>query len=401
LYIFPFPLNLLPFGAGRWISVTVQDFWDYIGLWVAKNIFGFKDLPSWRKGSGDRTVDYILVLARLTISIFLVLIWLLADFKRKNYDKLFKYLWLYLRYFLAFTLLTYGLSKVFTNQFWEPSLYDLIKPYGDFSPMGLLWKFMGYSRTYTIFAGFCEAITGLFLLYRPTVRLGSFIGFAIITNIFLLNMSYDVPVKLFSFHLLLITTIILLPELKNLVRFFILNKPTTITTFNPYFGKNKWNILNRAFKVLIIVYFLFTYSLEQLEIKNNRNQETSTSGLYGIYHVEGFIINNDTLPPLTNNNNRWMDFVVEKNNGLIIMMDGQKQYSNLKMDPIRKTMVLKPYFDTTAVYNLQYRKMDRILQLFGKFKGDSIHIDLLNKGNDDFYLLKRKFNWINEFPMNR
>ena len=401
LYIFPFPLNLLPFGVGDQISVMTQDFWDHIALWFAKKIIALTDLQSWRKGSGDRTVDYLLVPVRLAISIFIALIWFLVDLKRKNYNELFKYLWLYLRYFLAFTLLTYGLSKVFPNQFWEPSLYDLIKPFGDSSPMGLLWKFMGYSTTYTIFTGFCEVIAGLLLLYKPTVRLGSLISLAIVTNIFLLNMSYDVPVKLFSFHLLLITTIILLPDLKNLFRIFILNRPPTITTYNPYFKKNKWNILSQVFKFLIIIFFLFTYSMKQIEIKNNRNLETDTTELYGIYHVGRFILNNDTLPPLTNNSNRWKDFIVEKNNGLIIKMDGQKQYSNLKMDTIRKTMVLKPYADTTAVYSLQYRKKDSTLQLFGKFKGDSIHIDLFNQGNGDFYLLKRKFNWINEFPMNR
>ena len=137
LYIFPFPLNFLPFGVGDQISVMSQNFWDPIALWFAKNILALKDLPSWRKGSGDRTVDYLLVPVRLAISIFISLIWFLVDLKRKNYDELFRYLWLYLRYFLAFTLLTYGLSKVFPNQFWEPSLYDLIKPFGDSSPMGL------------------------------------------------------------------------------------------------------------------------------------------------------------------------------------------------------------------------------------------------------------------------
>lgn len=82
-------------------------------------------------------------------------------------------------------------------------------------------------------------------------------------------------------------------------------------------------------------------------------------------------------------------------------MDGQKQYSNLKIDTIQKTIILEPYTDTTTIYNLQYRKKDSTLLLFGNFNGDSIHIDLRTQGNGDFYLLKRKFNWINEFPMNK
>ena len=42
------------------------------------------------------------------------------------------------------------------------------------------------------------------------------------SNVFMLNMSYDVPVKLFSFHLLVAAIILAGPDLANLANFFIL-----------------------------------------------------------------------------------------------------------------------------------------------------------------------------------
>jgi hypothetical protein len=37
----------------------------------------------------------------------------------------------------------------------------LLKPYGESSPMGLLWTFMGYSTGYNLFTGGAEALGGL------------------------------------------------------------------------------------------------------------------------------------------------------------------------------------------------------------------------------------------------
>ena len=400
LYIFPFPLDLLPFGLGDQIATFVSNFWEGLATWIGTNIFNIKELPNWRKGSGDRTLDYLVLFMRLIISILIVIIWSLLDLRKKEYDRLKTYLLIYLRYFLAITLMTYGFSKLFVNQFWEPSLYDLLKPYGESSPMGLLWKFMGYSKTYTIFTGICEVSAALFLLFRPTIRLGSIIGVGAMLNVFMLNISYDVPVKLFSFHLLLIGTIIFVGDFKNFINFFILNRPTAETEIIPYFETKKWNILGRSMKVVFIMYFVLSFVQEQMSYSINKNQSTFTDGFYGIYDVDRFVLKNDTLPPLTSDSIRWKSFIIEKRNGLIIRMDEKKYFSKINIDTIAKLMAITPYLDTTEAYNLRYNRGKGTLLLFGEVKGDSVQIDLKQR-SEGFYLLQRKFNWINEFPMNR
>ena len=90
--------------------------------------------------------------------------------------------------------------------------------------MGLLWTFMGYSTVYTIFAGLGEVIGGAFLLFKRTRLIGSLIVIAIMSNVVMLNFAYDVPVKLFSTHLLLMAIFLTVPDIKRLSNLFFFNR---------------------------------------------------------------------------------------------------------------------------------------------------------------------------------
>lgn len=45
----------------------------------------------------------------------------------------------------ATAMVAYGMFKISPSQFPAPGLSRLVQPYGDSSPMGLLWTFMGVS----------------------------------------------------------------------------------------------------------------------------------------------------------------------------------------------------------------------------------------------------------------
>ena len=90
--------------------------------------------------------------------------------------------------------------------------------------MGLLWTFMGYSGVYSVFAGLGEVIGGVLLFFRRTRLLGALVVAMVMSHVVVLNFAYDVPVKVFSTHLLLIAVLIMTPDRKRLLNFFILNK---------------------------------------------------------------------------------------------------------------------------------------------------------------------------------
>src|ERR1700735_2280424 len=82
---------------------------------------------------------------------------------------------------------------------------------------------MGYSTTYTFFGGCAELLPACLLLFRRTALLGSLLAFAVMLNVVMLNFCYDVPVKLCSLNLLLLSMFLVLPDTSRLYRIFILN----------------------------------------------------------------------------------------------------------------------------------------------------------------------------------
>src|SRR5262249_43062543 len=76
----------------------------------------------------------------------------------------------------------------------------LVQTYGESSPMGLLWTFMGFSALYCFFGGAAEMLGGLLLTLRRTTLLGALVSAGVLANVVMLNLSFDLPLKLFSPH---------------------------------------------------------------------------------------------------------------------------------------------------------------------------------------------------------
>jgi hypothetical protein len=82
------------------------------------------------------------------LALIATIAWSLVDRKRRNYTRLHEWLRVYVRFALGVTMIGYGSYKVIQSQFPPPSLDRLLQPFGDASPMGLLWTFMGASGSY-------------------------------------------------------------------------------------------------------------------------------------------------------------------------------------------------------------------------------------------------------------
>src|SRR5688572_9699835 len=255
LYMIPFPLNLLP-----GVSTVLQPLTDlsinFFEL-LAKNIVSENyERPSTPNGSGDTTIHYIQLLVFVTFAFLATAVWSVVDRKRTNYEKLMQVLLVLVRFYLAFTMINYGLIKVFKTQFPFPTTDRLSQTYGESSPMGLLWTFMGYSMAYNIFAGLGEVVGGLLLLFRRTRLIGALIVIAVMSNVVVLNFAYDVPAKLFSMHLLFMAAYIVAPDVKRLSGFCLFNSFVEPEVSQVFYrnAKNKWYYV--VAKSLIVILFL-------------------------------------------------------------------------------------------------------------------------------------------------
>jgi hypothetical protein len=198
LYNLPFPLTALPYVDKA--AELYNSFWTWLVPRIARAALN-RDVPSVFNGSGDRTFDYLLVACLLLIALVITIIWTLFDRKRPSYPTLYRWLNLYVRFSLGTAMIGYGAFKVISSQFPAPTLDRLMQSYGESSPMGLLWTFMGASEAYTMFVGFAEMISGILLFPRKTTTLGALMSIGVLSNVVALNFSYDVPVKLYSSHL--------------------------------------------------------------------------------------------------------------------------------------------------------------------------------------------------------
>lgn len=363
-------------------------------IWFGRKILNLPTLEKIRMtGSGDTTYDYVLLLVILILSVILSLIIAVVDLKRKNYQQLYLFTIVLARYFVVYTMLNYGFCKVFPGQFPALGYYSLEKTFGNKSPMGVLWTFMETSRAYTFFGGFMEVTGGLLLLFRRTKTLGALISMAIMMNVVILNFAYDVPVKIFSTHLVLLCFFILTYEWKKLYNFFILHQ-AEILNYNKLSVRKKWMLVTvRTVKGLLISFLLFT-----LFIKPLMNQYNKKTPLDGTYIVERFVLNNDTLPVNPRDAVRWNKmYIANSDNIYVVRKENEVSSYNSYIDSVGKTIVLTGNGDFAR---FKYELKEDTLFLVGNIGNYFLNI-VFSRKKKDYPLLNRGFHWINEYPYNK
>ncbi|HEX5051236.1 MAG TPA: hypothetical protein VFZ65_05655, partial [Planctomycetota bacterium] len=226
---------------------------------VARSVFGIEADLVPPNGSGDTTWSYISTLNGFVLAVLVAAIWSAVGrvtTRRLDHVVLLDLLRSYLRYVLAFAMLGYGLAKVSMgqNQFSVIGDWQLKQTWGDCSPMGVVWKFMGASRPYTIFAGLGEVLAALLLIWRRTCSLGALVAIAVMSNVVMLNFCYDVPVKLYSSHLLLMAILIVMPDAARLCGVLVLNRATTVPAKRDLWMGPALRWVRRVVKAIVILY---------------------------------------------------------------------------------------------------------------------------------------------------
>src|SRR5579863_3115199 len=156
-------------------KIDVPDPWTLwpfrqVIFWVAAHLFGARlPLIFSGSGSGDKTFDWTEVFCILIAALFVTAIWSVFDRKRTNYAAVYKWFRLFIRFCLSATILLYAFDKFIPLQMPFPSLASLVEPYGNFSPMGVLWSSIGASPAYEIFAGLAELLGAVLLMFPRTV----------------------------------------------------------------------------------------------------------------------------------------------------------------------------------------------------------------------------------------
>ncbi len=184
-----------------------------LAVWVGNHLFHLTGIAArWHGGgSGDTALDYVRLFCFAATAAVAALVWSVLDRRRPSYPLLFAWLRFVLRLTVGLGMLAYGFAKVFPLQMREPTYAILNNTYGNSSPMTLLWITIGLHRGYEAVCGLAEVLGGLLILWRRTATLGALFSGFVMANVVLYNLFFDVPVKIYSCHLVLICLYLLVP----------------------------------------------------------------------------------------------------------------------------------------------------------------------------------------------
>ena len=397
LYSFPFPLTLAPFGGH--LELLWSGAWSQFVLGVAQALgIEVTALPA---GSGDTTFNYVELLAFAALALTFALTWVLLP-RRVSETRWRALFSLHLRFVLATAMLGYGFAKVFPGQFGPPTLDRLNSTYGESSPMGLLWTLMGLSRPYAIFGGALEVLGGLLLLFPTTAVLGALVSVAVMANVVALNFCFDVPVKLYSSHLLLMACGIALPDARRLLAAGLGRAAQARPSFT-------WATTGRGLRLVRILRVLVLASIAVSQILGvkavlSRQESSPPTPLSGLWRFEQRTVGGaaesaiEGVAPL--------ETVFFSDYGVVLFRDAAAGAERLRfaLDEAAGTVTLTP-FGTPVVQEpprvLRYSRAGERLELRETLDGAEVVTGFTRVPERGYLLTERGFHWINEFPLNR
>ena len=284
LYLLPFPIGALPGTDG--LAEGFNHGQEKVIIWMAAHVLRLKTLPEAHPtGSGDTLLAWVGLAVNAIIAAIVTIAWSALS-KRTEHRKLAGLLRIYLRYSLGFIMLSYGLLKVFPVQFSPNDPARLMEPYGQFSPMGVVWAMMGASSAYSIATGIGESLGGVLLFFRRTAGVGALILLAVVANVVLLNFCFDVPVKQYSLHLWLMALYLAWPDLRPLLDLLVRRKRVEPAAVGWRIASRRWHIAARITKYAFAGWLVFTNVSGGIQGYRERGAGRTPKPWEGIWQVE-------------------------------------------------------------------------------------------------------------------
>ena len=375
---------------------------------VARHILLLRSFRFQAVTSGDSMSDYLEVFTYALIALLVTIAWSLLRRERTNYSRLSQWLRLYAQLALAATLFSYGFDKVFPLQFGNLDATRLVATVGDQDRFSMLWLFMAASTPYTIFSGVLELLAGI-LLVTPKLRsAGALLAVAVMTNVFALNLFYDVSVKLISLELLLLAVYLAAPDLPRLFRLLVLERrvePRSETPLSANRRVVRWAVWAQGG---IAACFFAASLIGSAHLYAKRQAETRNVPLAGVWQVDQFQPSGNSQPLLTAKlatemhvqpgDDRWMKLVVGGlHEGVIQLHNGLWDYVDISVSKDQTQLDVSDSADPNwkAHFAIQHPGGNR-LRLQGAINGVPVEITL-HADDKAFTLTADKYHFIRSY----
>ena len=408
---FPIPgFNFPNIGETAPIRALVQ----FVGEYVLRLPQAIPIHPS---GSGDKLYDWCFAFTLLLVAILATAIWTARATNRVNHSSLNKWFRFFIRWAVATTMLSYGFAKVVPLQMPVTSLARLVEPFGDFSMMGVLWYSIGAAPAYEIFVGSAEVFAGVLLFLPRTTMFGAMIALMDSIGILALNLTYDVPVKLFAFHLVLLSLILLAPNVRQLFDLFIMQRAIVPAAEPPLARTDRVQRRVVIGQAIFGAYALLIHAGGSVMSWNSFGDGAPKSPLFGIWSVEESIVDGKEQPPLVTDSTRWRHVILQQPTRAQFQMMNMKVTSlPVAIDTVAKTFtVITPkqlrtdmgistkVVDTTSIKSVMHYERTTVGQLIldGNLHGRNVQMTLALRPMETFVQKGPRFHWIQEYPVNK
>lgn len=382
-----------------WLAERYQAIWDPFVQRLGAALLGIEVPDRLANGSGDQLIHYVEAFAHLLVALVVAVAWSLADRRRVADRPVVELARIYLRYLLAYTMLLYGMVKVLKSQFPEPAPGRLLVPLGQMSPMGLLWTFMGRSTAYTVFAGLAEVTGGALLLFRRTTALGALVLVGVLGNVVALNYCYDVPVKLFSTHLLVMALVLLAPDLRRIADLLVRNRATAPADLGAPPVPERWRPALPFVKGLLIAAILARIGWTSWQGYRSYGDGMERSPLQGAYQVLAMERAGRALAP--GDPDAFRQLAINQFTLTVIAGDGAVRRFAMQLDAGRGVLELTDTADPERTGRLAAAASGGQLRLEGTLAGEPVSLALRRMDRGEFLLLDRGFHWVSDAPFNR
>lgn len=365
----------------NWFRLNYRDIYDIARFGSGVNWFGNSIFGSSLLGYAE----WIITLIVATVG---ALIWTaivrLRKTERKEYNRLYYWLRVVVRYRAGIGIIGFGFTKVFPVQLPYPSLGILNTNFGDLTAQKIYWLSIGIAPWYEVFAGIVEVAAGAMLFFRRTTTLGAILLLGALGDIVYVNLAYNGGVHVYSSYFVLLAAFLLIKDIPKIYNLLIREKVTVPVNLYPSFSGKWLRYVRIALKsATIFIFLILLFYLQCVNFIYDPYKQPSVAGVHelrGNYLVSEFRINNQVIPYSPLDTVRWQEATFEKWSTLTFRVNRPVplDLSNGGGAPQRdigRTFEMTGVAGGQRVFHYQADTIDKVLYLEDKYRPVSFRMN--------------------------
>jgi hypothetical protein len=209
----------------------------------------------------------------------------------------------------------------------------------------------------------------------------------------MLNFCYDVPVKLYSAHILLMAACLVLPDAQRLWNVLLANRPTAPLDLGPPPAGPRWTLARRVLKYVFIASALASQIVSCMRDSRMSDQKHE---LYGLYEVEDFSRNGASEEATLANKGRWRSLSVNEYGG--VWVRNRRFEASCAADEKTRPSRSPPQRRPRGTPDARLHKPDDQPYIRRQARRDALVVKLKKLPLPQFQLTTRGFHWIRSSP---